>query len=268
MLELFLWRVYLVAMEMNPQSWLEAEYLRRKKANPAFSLRSFARILEIPSGRLSQLFSRKRNLTPSLGRKIALRLHLDPNKTQQLLKSIEVERKLRRKNHISSIVYEPLDMDQFQTIADPLHFSILSLLETKDFLATVPAIARRLQIDSVEARAAVERLRRLGLIAGEAEIRLVKAAGLTTSHDVSNSALQLAHKKVLEESIEALEAVAVEDRDITSITMAIDPKKIPEAKKRIRDFRRTLCDFLESGERTEVYRLNIQVIPLTMRKKI
>ena len=59
----------------------------------------------------------------------------------------------------------------------------------------------------------------------------------------------------------------MELRDFTSMTMAIDPEKLTEAKKKIREFRRGLSEFLEAGKKEEVYRLNIQLVPVTKRGK-
>jgi len=47
------------------------------------------------------------------------------------------------------------------------------------------------------------------------------------------------------------------------MTMAIDPKNLPEAKKLIREFRKNLSVLLEEGTKTEVYDLNIQLLPAT-----
>jgi len=254
-------------MQTTPKHWLETEYLQRKKKKSSYSLRAFSRLLDLPSGRVSQLLSEKRSLTPSLGKKVALRLGFDPVKTHRFLSSIESSRKNRRKLPVSHGVYAPLDMDQFQSIADPVHFSILSLIETRGFSGTLKEISQRLNLDSVETRAAVDRLQRLGLVETEPKIRLAKKPGLTTSHDVQSSALRVAHKKVLEEAMTSLEDISVELRDITSITMAVDPAKLAEAKKRLREFRRSLSEFMETGPQTEVYRLNIQLVPVTKRKE-
>ena len=59
---------------------------------------------------------------------------------------------------------------------------------------------------------------------------------------------------------------AFQESDITGITMAIDSKKLKEAKKRITNFRRSLAEFLESGTRDSVYRLNLQLFPLSKAK--
>jgi uncharacterized protein (TIGR02147 family) len=257
-------------MQSTPSQWLEAEYLKRRRKNDAYSLRAFSRLLNLPSGRVSQLLARKRNFTPRLGQKIAQQLGFDPLRTQEFLGRIQAERGQRKK--VPAPTYRslaPLPMDQFEAIADPVHFSILSLLETKNFSGFVKDIASHLDIDTVEARTAAERLVRLGLLRVDLKgrLRLANSPGLATSHDVKSAALRRAHRQVLEESILAIEEVPVELRDITSITMAIDPKRLAEAKERLRDLRRSLSDFLETGSRTEVYRLNVQLVPVKRKKK-
>jgi hypothetical protein len=58
---------------------------------------------------------------------------------------------------------------------------------------------------------------------------------------------------MLDQAHLALETQSVEDRDITSVTMAIDKSKVVEAKALIKAFRRRLSAFLEEGAASEVY---------------
>lgn len=88
---------------------------------------------------------------------------------------------------------------------------------------------------------------------------------MTASYEAPNAALRKLAKQYLEKSIEALENQTIEERDITNITMSIDPTRLPEAKKMIRDFRRKLCAFLEQGERTEVYMFSPALINITKK---
>ena len=257
----------------SPRLWLEREYLTRRRQNPRYSMRAFASLLDLPSGRVSQLLSAKRRFTPKLGKKIAERLGYDPNRARRVLELIEQSRKPHISIESEEIGSEAgalvlLDMDQFESIADPLHFSILSLLETEGASGDPAFIARRLRVSRVEARTALERLLRLGLVRYEGErLVLTHASGVTTSHDIRSTALRLSHKKVLQEACDSLDDIAVELRDITSMTMAIDPLKLPQAKEKIREFRRGLSKFLESGRKSEVYRINIQLIPVSSRRK-
>jgi uncharacterized protein (TIGR02147 family) len=247
--------------------WLEEEYLKRRRKNAAYSLRAFSRLLDLPSGRVSQLLSRKRSFTPKLGQHVARQLGYDPRVTSEFLALIDQERGRRRAGSPMAAPTRELaqlPMDQFEAIADPLHFAILSLLETKNFSGHTRDIGAALGRDGVEARAAAERLERLGLVHTDknGRLKLSKSPGLATSHDVQNAALRRAHRSVLEDSLIALEEIPVGLRDITSITMAIDPARLPAAKEKLREMRRQLSDFLESGSRTEVYRLNVQLVPV------
>jgi uncharacterized protein (TIGR02147 family) len=253
----------------NPRLWLEAEYLTRKRKNSGYSLRAFAKFLDIPSGRLSQLLSEKRRFTPKLGVKIAGRLNFDPRQTELLLKAIRESRSpsAEPKSEKPKAQYRSIEMDRFRAIADPIHFSILSLLEVRAFDGSPKAMAERLGISLLEARSAADRLLRMGFVKKEkGRYRLVAEEARTTSHDISSAALREAHKKVLRESADSIDEIALELRDVTSMTMAIDPAKLPMAKERIRDFRRSLSEFLESGNRSEVYRLNIQLMPVTKKR--
>ena len=246
---------------MHPRALLESEFMARRQRNSGYSLRAFAKFLDLPSGRLSQLLSEKRRFTPKLTQKIAARLNLDPEKTDKLLHAVAPQKSA------PGATYQPIAMDEFLVISDPVHFSLLSLLELDKFTGTPKAAADRLGISVVEARGALKRLKRVGLVEESAGIFVLsRQEARATSSDVNFAALRECHKRLLAESAELIDAVPIQLRDISSITMAIDAKKIPEAKKRIRDFRRSMSEFLESGRKEEVYRINIQLVPVTRKR--
>jgi uncharacterized protein (TIGR02147 family) len=257
--------------ELNPRAQLEAEYLKRRAKNQSYSLRAFAKLLDLPSGRVSQLLSEKRRFTPRVGEQIADRLQYDPRQKDRLLRAIAATRGKTGAPRLARprATYRSLDMNQFRLIAEPIHFSILSLLETTGFDGQPSTVAARLGVSAVEARAAIRRLEEAGLVRREEDgrVELSGAPGLATSHDVPSAALRRAHRKVLEETIAALEAVPVEERDVTSVTLAIDPGRLPEAKRRLKELRRELGAYLEGGDRREVYRLNIQLVPVTRGRR-
>lgn len=137
-------------------------------------------------------------------------------------------------------------------------------METDHFSNDVRWMAQRLDLSSVEIRSAIERLERLGLLTEKNGKLVPTQKQLTTTHDIESAALQRSHKQSLEQAIETLDSVPVELRDITSMTMAIDLKRIPQAKAMIKKFRREVCDLLESGDsKSEVYNINIQLVPIT-----
>ncbi|MBI3542017.1 MAG: TIGR02147 family protein [Deltaproteobacteria bacterium] len=243
-----------------PRVWLENEFARRRQANPAYSLRAFARQLELPPGRLSEILSDKRNVTRKVAEKIAERLGFDPAMREEFLGCVR-----RGPTDLVSDEHRQLSLDAYQAISDWHHYAILSLTELDDFEYDVGWIARRLGISTVDARAAVERLLRLEL-AEERDGTLARTqAKLLAGHDVSSPALRKRHERVLRDAIEALGDAPSSARDVTSVVVATDPAKIPEAKAMIRRFRRKLCAFLESGAKKEVYNLNVQLVPVTKK---
>ena len=256
---------------VSPRLRLESEYLLRRKNNANYSLRAFSRMLKLPSGRVSQLLSEKRAFTKKLGEKIAIQLNYDPKQTHQFLEGIESARKNKSTVEPTKTTasYRVLEMDLFQSIADPMHFALLSLVETDHFKGDTRSIAKSLSISNIEARSAVDRLIRIGLLRRNKEkhLELVHSPGLTTSNDIQSAALKSSHKKVLAEALTAIDEIALEWRDITSITMAIDPKKIPAAKEMMKKFRRNVSALMESGQRSEVYRLNMQLVPVTGKEE-
>jgi uncharacterized protein (TIGR02147 family) len=69
-------------------------------------------------------------------------------------------------------------------------------------------------------------------------------------------------------SIHALEELPMEVRDHSAMTMAISRKRLPEAREKIKAFRRELCGFLEKGSDLDsVYQLGISLYPVAQVEK-
>ncbi|MBO9668301.1 MAG: DUF4423 domain-containing protein [Bdellovibrio sp.] len=90
---------------------------------------------------------------------------------------------------------------------------------------------------------------------------------MSTPRNIPSAKIREGHRQFILRAADALEAHSVDQRDITGITMAINRKKFAEAKGLIEDFRRRLSTFLETGPRDSVYRLNVQLFPLTQENK-
>jgi uncharacterized protein (TIGR02147 family) len=163
-----------------------------------------------------------------------------------------------------SLPCRKISNDEFNTIADPIHFALLALMETTGFRSDIKWIASRLRYSVKKTKAALDRLLRLGLITVQGgELHIPETSGETT-HDVPSAALRKFHNANIKKAAHALRSIPIEKRDITSITLAIAPERIPLAKELIRRFRKKIAIHLQEGEKSEVYLLNIQLIPLTL----
>ena len=163
-----------------------------------------------------------------------------------------------------------LELDRFKFLSEWYHVAVLDLTTVEGFKPSFDWIAAELSISRHQAETAVTRLQRLGLLEMR-DGRWIKTKAkiaVPTSHP--EKAVQEFHDQMIEKAREALKSSDARDfaaRDITGTTMAIDPTRIPEAKKRIEAFRRQLFEFMSGGRCTELYQLNVQLFRLTKGKK-
>lgn len=246
------------------QKLLTEKLLEARTKNPAYSLRAFAKRIGISPSMLSEVLSGKRNAAEDTARKIALRLHLSPEEAQKVLAPY-TNRRLGLSHPTSSrAAYTQLSMDQYWVISEWYHFAILSLAETDGFSSAPSWIARRLGIRLQEAKDALSRLERLELLERDSKGRLLPTgAQYATSDEVADVSIRKSHAQDLELARRSLDADEISQRDFVAITMAIDPRRLPSAKKMVREFRDRLCAHLESGKKTEVYKMCMNLFPLT-----
>jgi plasmid maintenance system antidote protein VapI len=236
---------------------LNEELLAARLKNPGYSLRAFARKLGISSAALSEILNGKRSVSQKLALRVADRLAWSPDQRAGVVALPRYQKKTDA---------EPvqLTMDHFQAVSDWYHFAILSLAETVDFDEDAAWIAHRLNISRPQARAAVERLERLGMLERNPAGKLMATgASYASSDEIVSLALRKSHAQNIELARRSLEEDPIEKRDFTAVTMAIDPARLGEAKRRIRAFRDELSAYLEGGVKKEVYKFCLNLIPLS-----
>jgi uncharacterized protein (TIGR02147 family) len=247
---------------------LNQEFRRRRERNSAYSLRSFSRDLAVNPGRLSQYFSGQRQVTNKAAVKMMTKLGLSPKEQFDWL-GMNFSAPPPDRSGDSSVETQPepylLQQKVFELIAEPIHFTLLSLLETRGFHDNVRWMAQRLKSTVPEVMQSLRLLRELGLLVMSKDGRYspTHKNGVRSSDGVKNAASRMAHKKQMEQAIQSLDEIPLELRDITSITFAADPRKLAEAKVLIKEFRRKITTLFETTHQAEVYRLQVQLLPLT-----
>ncbi|MEQ1876042.1 MAG: TIGR02147 family protein [Bdellovibrionia bacterium] len=237
---------------------LRTELGKRCRKNPNYSLRAFARALKIDSSSLSAILNEKRRVSPKIAKKLLDELGVDQGMKQKIISSMVGLEDAAP----PAPEFVELEMEKMRVIADWEHFAILALLETDECKHSVTWIANKLDIGTGTVLEALNRLEKTGLLKKENGKWLTTGASLSTATDVPEPALRRHHQQYIEKALFSLENHSVEERDITGITMAVDPRRLPEAKKMIRLFRRQLCKFLEGGTQDRVYRINLQLFPI------
>ena len=173
----------------------------------------------------------------------------------------EIDRRLQLMEEAKEVEYYRIPQEKYKKMASSQHYAVLELFELTDFVPTLDSIAKRLKYSKAGTEQLLQDLIFADMVRAEGD-RFVKLhQNYTTQlvwNDEQKRVLNESHKTSLEEAIAAIDAQALGDRDYSQMTFAIDSSKIPEAKKMIREFRRELSRFLESGTRDRLYRINIQ----------
>lgn len=231
---------------------LRTRLLQHCRKNPRYSLRAFARSLGVEVSALSKILRGKRSVSRSMFRRLKEHLALKPTE----LVSIREDR---------GDDFTPVSHEDFSTIAQWYHYAILEMIQLKKFRHEPQWMAHSLGITVPEVSEALERLHQLGYIKQSPSGRWkLLSGGITTIPNKFTSAAFREHEiQVLEKAILAIEEIPFEERDQSSMTMAIDARKITEAKQMLLKFRREFCRSLEAtGEKNAVYYLSISLFPV------
>lgn len=249
--------------------FLQEELVRRCKRNPRFSLRAFARTLDVEASALSKILNGKRSLTPKMLHRMCTQLGIAPDEVNRYEQTLSTARTTRRRPLRNDDDFEPVGADEFTAISDWYHYAILELMSVDGFKPQSSWIARALGLSVSEVNFAIERLVRLGLLEVTPDGNWRQQAGqLTTSaSSFTTAAFRKLQRQILQQAVDALETVPLSERDQSSMTMAISKAKLAGAKERIRQFRRELCAYLQDSPlHDEVYQLSISLFPVSRVK--
>jgi uncharacterized protein (TIGR02147 family) len=263
---------------LDYRSQLNSELRRRKIGNPSYSMRAFAKTLDLSAAFLSKVLKGQKDLSAVKALAIAEKLGYNPQETAQFCQLVQVSKVSNPKlkaalsyglnpgDHAEP-EFHPLGLEAFQVISDWYHYAILELAQCQGARSaekfTPDYIAKRLGISAPEASAALSRLIRLGLLEKNRQ-RLTKTNRyLTAGTPRPSRAFRHFHLQMIEKAKQAVEGQPMDLRDISGSTIPISLDKLELAKKEIQLFRRKMAKLLDSAKPTEVYQLNIQFFALS-----
>lgn len=120
--------------------------------------------------------------------------------------------------------------------------------------------------DTKKVKKSLETLQDTGLLEKDENGNYIQVSkSLTTGHlDVASMAIREMHRQMGELAVEALDKVPFKERDISGMTMGISATAYDRIQKELADFRRRIAAIVMEDEGAErVYRMNLQLFPLT-----
>jgi uncharacterized protein (TIGR02147 family) len=252
---------------------LKDEFLARKENNRTYSIRAFAKHLELSPSFLSLVFRRKRHLSPEVATKVARKLNWSNQEQKYFLSLIEfenpkteisradaIERILKYKD--AKVKFASIEADTFAAVSVWYHYAILSLLNTESEKHTTRNIARRFKLEKHEAETALHRLERLGLARLNGDTWSATHRHLQIK-SIPSSAIRSYHKQGLGLAAAALDQQSFEERDFSTMTLTMDPAYIQIARSKIQEFQAQMAELVCHSDTKHVYQMSIQLFRLT-----
>jgi uncharacterized protein (TIGR02147 family) len=249
----------------SPKQFLMQELERRQKINPRYSLRAFAKHMGLSPGELSEILKGKRKLSIKSAVRVSKALGLNVTESKYLLSLTNLDKGegLEILNAQGPKSKEELSADVFHIISDWYCFAILNLADTKDFEWNTSYIAKRLGLTLTQAQSALERLERVGLLKNIKGKLQIDHDHVIATPGIPSEAIRSYHRSMLQKASDALDFQPTEQRDVSGVGFALDPKHIDSIRSEIAEFQENLLAKYKSGKKTEVYQIEIALFRLT-----
>tara|TARA_B100000749_G_scaffold280223_1_gene275398 strand:+ start:100404 stop:101354 length:951 start_codon:yes stop_codon:yes gene_type:complete len=267
---------------MDYRKFLEEWFSYKKDTNPSYSGSMFARQAGLSSHTLLSMVIRgKRNLGISSlqGFIKALKLNAKESRYFEKLVLYNQSKKNQEKHELLSELAKINKNKQNEKLHNLSHLSqfldswdkmaIRELVCLADFEADPDWIAKKLKnkITKKQAEAGFKMLKELDLVVWSDSKKkyTLNRDALEIDPRELDFAVQNYHSKMLERTQQALEEDRWEDREFSSLTLAVTQNQLKDIKEKINTFRKELNADLSStpGNKDEVVAINIQLINLT-----
>ncbi len=258
-------------VKVNYKYLISHELKIRVQKNPSYSLRAFAKFLEVSPAYISQIFSQKRILSDERAKDFSKKFKWPAKKRKLFLALIQYEKTkdpqvkqdfLEQIEDLLELEFIELQEDQFQLISEGYHYSIIELTNIKDFRADPKWVAERLGITLFQAESGMQRLLRLGLLKHESG-SLRKSMPNYRIDGIPSIAIRAFHKEKLRLAEEALETQSLLERDFAGVTLSIRRKDVAHVRELSRNFIEKLMKLSDKVESPDsVYHLSTQFFRL------
>jgi len=258
-------------MAIQYQDFLLEEFRSRRSRNPHYSLRAYARDLGMPASKLSQNLRGLCGISVAKAETIATRLQMRDDEKQLFLALVESQHARSRVARQQAVValaqiredkIDEMSLEKFSAIRDWYHMAILEMTEIKGFKADPAWIADKLGLPADLVKDAVMRLQTLELLKVDDMGWRQTHRDLELPSGVPSRTIREHHKQILTKAVVAVDTVAIERREYSAHTFAVNRAALPEMKNAVREFQRKISKMSHVGEKDAVYVLAVQLFPI------
>jgi len=246
----------------------------RVKKNANYSLRAFARDLEISPSRLVDILSKRYGLSEEAALNISHKLKLSAEQAELFCALVGEEharsviKKKIAKKRVAELLgkgsFEKLDLAVFDTMSSWYHFTLLGLTYLQDFVYDLDWISSALGLEKTVVKDALADLISIGLLK-EVNGTIIATEDYTyVGENISSSSIKNFHLQIMEQARAALFSQQLGEKEFLSLTFSFNTEKLPQAKSKLNHFLQKFSKEFGGGtDKKEVYALALQFFKLT-----
>lgn len=247
------------------RDFLYEEFKKRRDKNSSYSLRAFARDLEINPSRLSEIMNGKVGLSDTKGAELADRFGLAPKEREYFLDLIRAEHarsslaKREARERVRKYLLEgrTLTESEMNVASDWRCLAALELIGIPEIQTTIEGFANLLVLPAHEVEAVIHRLSMAGRI-DTTQARWT----LKPSEDVPTDVLgtKTFHSQMLKRARRSIHQDPHHENEFSSMIFAMSAAQMSYAKDRLREFHANLINELQAMPgKDKVYGLSLQL---------
>lgn len=252
---------------------LNNELEERSAKNASYSLRAFARDLNMNASRLSEILNRKKGISEKAANEVAKTLNLNEKEKEFFVLSAtsqhsrsnksKKEAALNLKTQLKSKAHN-ITLEEFERAQNWYHFAIMELIELKDCKHTTEWFAKKLKLQKIVIQSALERLQSLGWIKFENGKFIARDNESESTYDIPSNAIKKYHEEILTKAGQSLFTDDIKDREFLNMTLAFSQDQLEEAKASIRAFQKEFAEkfYDPKKDKDSVYQLSVQLFRL------
>lgn len=256
--------------------FITREFDRRCQKNPSYSLRAFARDLEISVSSLSEILRVQAGLSARAAVRLVAKLRLSEVEAEYFKALVEAEHsrsiikkkqaKLRLQVLQEQQNFRGFDQEKAKFISDWYYSAILELTELDGFESNEKWIAKKLGMSLEQTQLALQRLFQFELLDTVNGRWVQTHKQLCFESDVVCNEFKKHHLQMLEKAKTAITDLDMDVREVSSVTLAISSHELPRLKKFLSATRKTLMmDAEKMKSKDRIYALTLHLFPVDQK---
>jgi uncharacterized protein (TIGR02147 family) len=260
-------------------AYLRDFYEENRRKHPFFSYRYFGRKVGVDAGNLVKIMQGKRHLS-STGIKQFIEFAKLSGREAKYFETLVRFKKAKNEKE-NNVLFEKLmaiqrvdpyrlEPMQYEFYREWYHTAVLALVHSFGFKGDCKALAgqTRPPISVKQARDSIDLLIKLNLIKRETDGSLVPTNNvITTGEGWRSNVIRAFQQQSVKLAQESFDRFTPQERDISTVTIAVSKDDLEEIKKVTSEYRRTVPQIASASDHADrVYQLNIQLFPLSAPK--